>query len=58
MQEYKHTKNYEFSTRVGTIFIILIWARVVCLINLPDAQELQAQGQRVDISGRPCLHIM
>ena len=45
----------------NTYFIVVTWARVVCLICLPKAQGPQARGLKVDISGRsqvPMLQLL
>ena len=41
--------------RHHTILIVIPWARVVCP---PEARGPQAQGLRVDIAGKPRVHMV
>ena len=50
---YIHLYSY-----VNVYLIVITWAQVVCLIYTPKVRGPQASGLRVNISGKPQVHMV
>ena len=49
---YDHIHN---NTHTGVQYIVVTWARMVCLIYTPETQGPPARGLRMYISGKPLV---